>query len=46
MTPYQLAAYESPCLTAEDTVRKKFQHNEHHPSLVVSVILTLNIGLE
>jgi len=46
MSPYQLVAYRSPCFEGRETTRPAFRHVEQWDGKIISVILTVNIGLE
>lgn len=46
MNRQQTIAYEHPCFEAEETAHPRFRHAGMVNNVPISVILTLNIGLE
>jgi len=46
MNKQQLTAYQNPCFEAEETSNPKFKNYGRIFHLNLSVILTVNIGLE
>lgn len=46
MTPEQQTAFRYPCFEAEETTHRRFARRLPFPLDDVSVILTLNVGME
>lgn len=46
MTRMQEVAYSSPCFEVEETIHPRFDEVVRHEGFVLSVKLTINVGLE